>query len=466
MKYNKIIYIIASISCLNISCKKFIETDPPKGSLVSETVFKNNDQATSALTGIYATMANSSDNFASGTEASITCIAGISSDELKGDYNGSLLAFYENELTPLDFRLSSLYGGPYQTIYTANAVLEGLDKSNGVTPPVRAQLEGEAKFIRGFCFFYLVNLFGEVPIQLTTDYTITRMATRSPVKKVYEQIIEDLKSAESLLLENYPTTERVRPNKSVAQAMLARVYLFMQDYENASKFSSLVIAKSSQYELTDLNSAFLANSREAIWQLYPNANSNANEGNLFIPENRPIYVSLSSDFAVNGFEKGDKRQLEWIKSKTDNIDTYYYPFKYKVRLSSTPSEYSMVLRLAEQYLIRSEAQINLGNVANGISDLNLIRDRARTLPSSTILNPLPALSLSMTKDEALKAVAQERKVELFSEWGHRWFDLKRTRMATQVLSLIKPKWQNTDELYPIPKYEIDNNPKITQNTGY
>lgn len=454
MKIDHLKYIILSIALLQCSCKKFLQIDPPINSLVQSTVFDNNDQATSAVAGIYVTMAAS--GYASGNSTSVTCLAGLSSDELIG-YHVTNIPFYQNQVTPELASLQTLYSGPYQTIYSANAVLEGLSASTKVTPAVKSQLQGEALFLRAFAYFYLVNLYGPVPLQLTTDYRSTQSASRAPIAQIYHQIVTDLTTAENLLSDAYPTSGKARPNKSVVQALLARTYLYLGDWKNAEKYASLVIANST-YKLVDLNSVFLANSQEAIWQLMPTANSNTQDGALFILTTTPIYVSLRADFAQNGFENNDKRKGAWVGNITVNGQTYFFPYKYKVRSSTTVTEYSMVFRLAEQYLIRAEANAQLntsGNLSLAVADLNMIRTRAG-LPNTS----------ATTQAAILTAIYHERQVELFAEWGHRWFDLKRTGNATIVLSLLKSQWQASDILYPIPLNEITRNPNITQNAGY
>lgn len=454
--------VLLSSIFVQLSCKKFLEIDPPKESLVQETIFKSDDIATSAVTGIYRNMAEN--GFASGDQSSIASICGVSCDELVS-YNTILNEFYENQISPNNAYLNgTLYFSPYQLIYTANATLEGLSASSGVTPPVKAQLRGEALFIRAFIYFYLVNLYGAVPLQLTTDHRVNEIANRAPVEQIYQQIINDLKDAESLISENYVTTERVRPNKAAVQALLARTYLYLQDWENAEKYASLVIEKTNLYNIVGLDGIFLKNSSEAIWQLMPRANSNSLNGNLFILVATPIYVSLRKDFVDNVFEPNDKRKTSWIQIFTNSTGTYYYPFKYKVRSSTTVTEYSMVLRLAEQYLIRAESRINQNKVSLGIQDINIIRQRP--LSTTGNLNPISPLSSSLNKSDALLAVERERRVELFSEWGHRWLDLKRTGKTNSVLSLIKPRWEQTDVLYPIPYNETSRNSSIKQNPGY
>ena len=456
--------IIFAITIFQLSCSKFLEISPPKDKLVSESVFKTDELATSAMTGVYRSMAAT--GYASGDFSSITSVCGAAADELIG-YDPNTLEFYENQISPNNAYIGfGLYPTPFKTIYTTNAILEGLTTINGVTPPVKTQLMGEAYFVRAFVYFYLTNLYGDVPLQLTTDYRITQNAKRKPIVEVYQQILLDLKAAEGLLNENYITTERIRPNKSAVQALLARVYLYLKDWANAEKYASLVLAKTDTYSLVDLDAIFLKNSIEAIWQLMPTANTNSKDGSLFILTTVPFYVSLNDDFVNNAFDLNDKRKLAWIRNFTNSTGTYYYPFKYKIRSSSTVTEYSMVLRLAEQYLIRAEARINQEKIEEGIQDLNVLRTRSRSSTSYNTSSPLSPLSLALNKTEALSAVERERRVELFSEWGHRWLDLKRTNKANVVLSLLKPKWQSTDVLFPIPLLELTTNLAIKQNEGY
>lgn len=433
----KSIYILFGLSCLLISCKQFIEIDPPKTSLTPGSVYQNNETATAVMLGIYSGMAGAS--YAGGGNTSITVLAGLSSGELT-NYSATLQEFADNKISDVNGTLKTLYLGPYQHIFAANSLLEGLESSNAITPPVKVQLQGEAYFIRGFIYFYLVNLFGSIPIQLTPDYRVTRVTPLSTTYQVYDQITKDLKTAEGFLGEDYITGDRVRPNLSAVQALLARVYLYRKDWANAEKYASLVIGKTKTYRLPTLETAFLKESSEAIWQLFPTANSNTREGNLFILTATPTNVALNSTFALTGFENGDLRKSAWVKSYTNTTGTYYYPFKYKVKSSTSVTEYSMVLRLAEQFLIRAEARAQQHNLSGSIDDLDKIRDRAGLLLIKTT-NP------NISETDLLNAIIKERKVELFTEWGHRWLDLKRSG-------------QNTSALYPLPADEVTRNPNI------
>ncbi|MEO2072074.1 MAG: RagB/SusD family nutrient uptake outer membrane protein [Zunongwangia sp.] len=117
------------------------------------------------------------------------------------------------------------------------------------------------------------------------------------------------------------------------------------------------------------------------------------------------------------------------------------------------------MRLAEQYLIRSEAQAQLGNLSEAITDLNRIRTRAG-------LSPLAQNNTNLNQEGILNHIYLERQRELFTEWGHRWLDLKRTNKATEYFSSQNPFWETTDIWYPIPSEERMRNPNLSQNEGY
>jgi hypothetical protein len=156
------------------------------------------------------------------------------------------------------------------------------------------------------------------------------------------------------------------------------------------------------------------------------------------------------------------RKTDWIGKFVDTVSspniTYYYPFKYKVQTGSNISEYSTILRLAEQYLIRAESAANIGKLNDAINDLNTIRNRAG-------LNNTNAL----TKEELNSAIQHERQVELFTE-GQRWIDLKRTGNIDNIMKTICPLkggvWSNYKQLYPIPPTDISNSANLKQNPGY
>lgn len=452
---------ILLLTMLFMACEDFVEIAPPKESLVKSEVFANDITALSAMTGVYTYMMNRT--FSSGYyNRSITFLSGLSADEYT-NYNSSLEPFFYNALLSTDSNLDRLWSGPYSVIYRANSILEGImSAESGVSADIEKQLEGEAKFVRAFSYFYLVNLFGDVPLYTSSDFWTNSRAERSPVSQVYQQIITDLEDARELLLNDYSAAdgERTRPNSYAAMALLARVYLYLKDWEKAETIATNVITHTALYGLEeDLNQVFLANSQEAIWQLVPvEPGYNTNEGRHFILNSPPINSTSKlelSDAVLKSFEFGDLRREDWVGSYTVGSETWFYPYKYKIATGANLTEYSMVLRFAEQYLIRAEAramQNNLTGENSAASDINAVRHRANLGDTSAV-----------TQDELLDAIIQERRVEFFAEWGHRWLDLKRTGTIDEVLGMAKSNWEPTDALYPIPEQELLNNPNIVPN---
>jgi hypothetical protein len=436
-------------------CKKLVEIPAPETEIVRSEIFEDSGTALSALSGVYNKLVNSA---AFGGNLSITM--GVYADELTAYQSApTLLPYYSNQLVATDPAVSGLWGGCYNMIYAVNAVIEGLGASSGIVQGVKDQLTGEALFIRAYVHFYLVNQFGDIPYITTTTYLVNSKKGRTHFTEVYKGIISDLSQAKALLLDNYPTGERVRVNKGAAIALLARVYLYNHEWANAEAESSAIIVKTSQYELLiDLNTVFLKNNKEAIWQLIPPYGA-TNEGQAFILVSQPTRIALKTGFAESVFEPNDLRRQSWVGSVTVGFSTWYYPFKYKVKSSSaTPTEYSMQLRLAEQYLIRAEARAKQNKLTgdnSAVADIDSIRHRAG-LPGTW----------ATTKDQVLLAIEQERRAELFSEWGHRFFDLKRWNRLDAVLGSLKPGWNTTDALLPIPQSEILANGHLTQNKGY
>jgi hypothetical protein len=463
-----------------VSCKKFVEVNVPETQQVTSTVFEDNQSATAALFNIFPAMMSINNP----TPYEISLYMGLSADELTNYSNlPGLSQFYQNTLNSLDAPSNVLWAQAYNYIYQANAVYEGCNNSTKLTPAVKQQLMGEALFIRAFWNFYLVNLYGDVPNLTTTDYIKNKIIKRSDKAGVYNQIISDLKIAEENLSEtyldpNYNTTEeRLRPNKYTASALLARVYLFTKNYIDAEEQSDMVISNTSLYEPVSLDATFLKNSKEAIWQLAmsgPNYNSiNTTEGRGYILSDDPSASydnnnsSALSKQQLDAFEDGDLRKTSWISKYTNstvtpNID-YFFPNKYKIQFGTDIYEYTMVMRLGEQFLIRAEARAQQNNLNGAIDDIDIIRYRAN-LPLIKNINP------GISKDALLRAILKERQTELFTEWGHRWLDLKRTEKVNDVMSVVTAlkggNWSTNFQLWPIPAIERQNDQNLTQNPGY
>jgi starch-binding outer membrane protein, SusD/RagB family len=310
---------------------------------------------------------------------------------------------------------------------------------------------------------------------MQTDAMKNLSLGRNTEATVYDFIVQDLKEAQLLLSETFldgqlqqAMTERLRPTKWAASALLARTYLYKGDYTNAEIEASAIMDNTQLFGLTSLNETFLANSKEAIWQLQPVVAGHNTEdawtfvlpvsgpSDIMFGQGNPVYLS---DALLSKFENGDNRRVKWMDSViVDNVK-YIFPYKYKnATFGELVTEYLMVLRLAEQYLIRAECRARRGDYSGARQDINSIRLRA-------------GLSEIFIEDESmlLAAVLNERQVELFTEWGHRWFDLKRLNMLDSVMSVETEKkggaWAGFRSVHPIPFSDIQRS-KLIQNNGY
>lgn len=454
----KLISVLTIIVSIATSCKEFVEVDPPKTTLTTSTVFSSQETANAAVLRVYIAMTQYYTSFVSG-ETSLTNLSGLASDEFT-NYNSSsdFIQFEQNALTSANANVSQDWTEIYGLVYSVNAVLEGLEGSATISAAAKNHLKGEAKFLRAFLYFYLVNFWGDVPLLTSTDYKVNSVAPRTSANKVYDQIIADLTDSQSLM-DDAPVTDRIRPIKSAATALLARVYLYNSRWADAEAQASDLLQNSSYTLESNLNNVFLKGSQETIWQLQSiAAYINTWDGYTFVLNGAPYNVALTNDF-LNSLESSDLRKTNWVNTYTDGTSTWYYPFKYKVKYLSSATapktEYLVVLRLAEQLLIRAEARAQQNNLVGATSDLNALRTRAG-LPNTTASDQASLLS----------AIAQENRAEFFAEWSHRWLDLKRTGRVDVVLSAFKTGWQPTDALLPIPKLDMDRNNQLTQNLGY
>jgi starch-binding outer membrane protein, SusD/RagB family len=463
-----VLSILFSFVLFSLGCKKFIEVNSPSTSVNGKNVYVDDANAIAAVTGIYAKL--SSSNFS----LNLSIYPELSADNysLYTLENDNFTLYYQNSLTANYRQTTEFWSSLYNYIYLSNAAITGLTSSSGLTPIIKKQLLGETHFLRAFFYFYLYNLYGSVPLALSTDFENNNHLSRSDSVDVYKQILSDLNIADTMLGDKYldaslvnTTNERVRPNRYAAKALMSRVYLYIKDYEAAEACSSILIDTANLYtsQIT-IGEVFLKNSSETIWSLQPvRFEVNTDEAAFYTPVGselngvKPVYISSGLKAA---YEANDLRKNMWIDSISFNGEYYSYPAKYKTLPGTTDlNEYPVVLRLAEQYLVRAEARAALSDVSGSQNDINIIRRRAG----------LPDIAAN-TINDLFTAVIAERRVELFSEWGNRWFDLKRTGLINSVMGsasqLKGGVWDKYKSLFPIPSTEIIANGHLNQNVGY
>ena len=337
----------------------------------------------------------------------------------------------------------------YTTINRANNVLASLDK---VETSKKSKVEGEARFIRGLVYFDLVRLWAKawgdgdnnanlgVPLVTTPTRIVSEADSRprATVAAVYTQVLEDLTKAETLLGN---ISDAGFASKNAAQAILARVYLQQGNYTAARDAANRVIT-SSQFALTPtFEEAFedATNDSEMIFKILVSDQDGGNDLNNYYA---PSTFQGRGDIRIQAkhlglYATGDTRGQFFVKASNNN-----YTAKFLDQYGDVP-----VVRLAEMYLIRAEANQRLVTSvgATPLSDVNLLRTRAGARTLTTL---------------DLNAILAERKLELSFE-GLQVHDAKRLKRNVGTLAFSDNKL-----VIPIPQREIDTNKALVQNPGY
>lgn len=434
-----------------VACDSLVEVDSARNLTISEDLFASESGYKAVFAGLYQ-------NFRGNlglTSGGLSTYMSLASDDLSSTSASSFYqTFLQNSVLSSNSVVSNFWNQAYRGIYRANLVLEKIDGASFIPESRRNDYKGQALFVRAFYYFYLVQLFDDVPLALSSDYQQTAALGRERSAIVWQQIIQDLELAENLIGMD-ETTERSVPNKYAVWALLARVYLMQEVHDKVIAVCDKIEEEDGYALVDDLDQVFLKTSNETIWQISA-TNSNTAEGMSFLPNSpsaRPVFI-LSPEL-LQSFEGMDLRREHWTATQEVSGISYVYPYKYKVRTGVPPSEYNVVFRFAEVLLMRAESKLETGDIDGALDDIGAIRKRAG----------LGALTEN-TIEELRKAIYTEKRLEYFAEWGHRWFDLKRTGDIDAVLSVVKPTWKSTAQWLPIPASQRQVNVNLTQNEGY
>ncbi len=377
--------------------------------------------------------------------------ADLAADNLVHPDNATAVAYAEvdnNAILPENTSVDGIWTAIYDGINVTNNVISKVPGIPGLTAAEGTKALGELYFIRALHHFNLLNYFGAIPYKSIPTAGVSNVnVPRDEVDYIYDRIIQDLLFASV----NLPATgSKIRATGLAADALLARVYLYKKDYTNAAAYAFKVINSGSFSLLPSYSSIFDGEETgESIFEIDFTAldRNRIAEYNFPLTENGRGEVAPSPEL-VESYEVSDDRFAS----------TYAYsgtaPYVIKYDDLSTGADNVIVLRLAEMYLIRAEANTHLeGNLVTIKSDINQIRNRA----SLGNVN-------ANTYADILLAIERERRVEFAFE-GHRWFDLVRTGRAVDVLSTVTNINQT---LFPIPLSEIltNTNPGMYQNPGY
>lgn len=469
--------------------KKFLDI-PPQGQQPSQQFWKNDADAAKAVNAMYANL-HEWKNIAFASIA----IESLGSDDAEKGSSPSdatfLNKFNDFTATSTEGQILDFWTGEYQTINFANQVLDNVP---GITMDanLKARYLAEAKFIRAYAYFRLVNAFGDVPLRLKVpkdalEYNIPR----TPKAAVWKAIEQDLNDAASVLPQSYGPADLGRVTKGAALALHAKAAMYQKKWSDVLNYTNQVMGLG--YSLfPDYEKLFRTqnkNSPESIFEIQcQRIIGNPAASNSQYSQVQGVRGSVGGGWGfnvptkdlVNEFEPGDPRLNATIifrgtvTPEGDAIpaagDNPMYNMKSYVPFSQYMSGYNegadqnkQVIRYAEVLLMNAEANNELGNTSAALASLEMVRARAR----ANSANPATTLPKVITIDQAQlrTAIWHERRVELAMEFD-RFFDLIRQGRAATVLGPLGFK-AGKNEVWPIPQNEIDLSAGLlTQNPGY
>jgi hypothetical protein len=382
-------------------------------------------------------------------------------------------AYKDYNVQPTNTVNYAMWQQDYNSLFNINIVLDKIEGTS-LDAAYKSEVKAEMMFLRALYYFIMVQTWGDIPLvtKPITDFTLSYNTLRSPVADVYNQIIQDLQNAIAVLPLANAVSASGRPSKGAAQTLLGKVYLTMGNKSSAAQVLTEVYT-STQYGLltnyADLWSITNKNTRESIFEVQFKGGSSTGPNSLYYDDFAPYQnaggltfgggMNQVTDNLFNEYEPGDTR-------RNLSIDTGYYvgasfvhikfPKKWVDNTVTKSALYChnnfIVLRYADLLLMLSEA-------TGDAQYLNQVRARVGLPLYGAAGYPAQYNTLDL-------AIEHERRVELALEF-HRWFDLKRTGRAVDVLTVKKGKPITAQKLLmPIPLTVIQENPAIVQNEGY
>jgi starch-binding outer membrane protein, SusD/RagB family len=484
--------IILMLAFITISCEDFLDENL-QGIYTSSTFYKTDEHAMLALTAAYQPLAFTSIRnplWVFGDVASDDAIkGGISGDQSEIEFIGEFTYNRDNGF------LEHIWTRYFEGISRANDAIHRL--GNGVSETTKATVQAEAKFLRAYYYFHLVNIFGEIPLKTTPALTAADLHVPvSTVEAIYNQIETDLKDAASVLL---PTAGSGHATKGAALGLLAKVYLFRQKYD----LSLDAIEQIEQLGLYALMPVYgdnfktaTQNNKESVFEIQHLTGQDPFLGNVlnqwFAPQvENGYYFNIPRQDFVDAFEKTiddvydprldytlGREGTTWINGNDFDptwSPTGYIQKKHLQPVSEIPGGTKgdgnlnyVFMRYAEILLIKAEA-LNESNQSDlALDPLNQVRTRAREsflydesitgfgqIPEN-LLNDIAITNQSQLRD----IIRRERRVELGFEF-HRFYDLMRYGKAYAEAQLSHTSF-NYDQhrFFPIPQSEVDINNQI------
>ena len=454
----KKIYTVLCLALLLLAaCENLVEVDYPANQIGTAQVFEDLQTANAALAGLYAGLRDQS-LITGGSYYGAGALLGSYADDLDCyfyDQNG-VVDISNNQQQKTNSNIETIWNTAYQQVYYANSIIYGAEHSTALAEGDKNRIRGEALLVRSLIYFYLQQLFGDIPYTASLDYEYNRSLSKTDATAVLEQLELDLTEAISLLPDDYRDAERIYPNRKAAQVLLARVCLLRQEWSLAEQAAKSILQSPLYRFQADLGEVFHKSGTHILWQLKPqNSGDAAMEASFYyFTSSTPNSYVLSQNL-LNTFAENDLRKTHWMASVTFEGQNWYRPCKYKNLPGDNTDEYSVVFRLEEVYFIMAEALAGQNRLDEALPYLNATRQRAG----------LTAFT-SLTGEAFNSELMAEKRREFFAESGLRFLDLKRWGRLDQ-LKATKPNWQDYKQVWPLPQKELLLNANLNpQNPGY
>lgn len=458
--------LIAALAFITLSCgDDFLELTPQQ-SVANEDALTTLDDYKSSITAVYNGL--SSANYYG---RYFYLVPDVMGDDVKQHPSANRAKDFAEYIAVVgDGIASGMWNQMYSSINAANAIINAEVDLPASVEAERTHMVGEAMAMRGLIYFDMVRLYAQhytftsdashlgVPIVLEFDQS--NEPSRNSVREVYDQVISDMTAAINMLDDNPRSGTTSTLSKSAVQALLARVYLYKEDWANAESMANTVI-NSGRYSLVsnaNYTNAWVADfSAESIFEINMTENDNRGSnalGRMYIVEGYGDY--LPSNDLVSLIPNDDVR-TDWFADDAF-LTGDYAPFRMVKYPSVAGTNNTKVVRLSEMFLIRAEARAQQGNNA-AQADVDMIRQRAQ--PS--------AAAVTATGAALIDEVLLERRKELAYE-GQRLWDLMRYKQDVVRTNCTSPictiSYPNNRVILPIPEAELDANPNIEPNPGY
>lgn len=488
IKYQGLFLLVLVSSMFLGSCEKFL-TEDLKGTFSTDTFYKNEKQAIQAINGVYQAISfKDPDN-------NIWVFGAVASDDaVKGGNPGDQaeISYIDDFTADANNGISGNYWSyAYEAIARANNVIANVP-AVPMDEGLKNRIVGEAKFIRAYVYFNLVNIYGQVPLKLQPQLTQEAIhVPLSSVETVYSQITSDLTEAVAVLPVSYGTTDVGRVTKGAALGMLGKVSVYREQWNEAinwfHQLESLGIYGLLPEYADNFKLAF-ENSEESIFEIQHLSGQNPEQGNSmnqwFAPAgDGGYYFNAPTQSLVDAFERTpdgtafDPRLdasigrdgQPWLNGDIFSAGwspTGFLTKKHQQPLSEVSSSLKgdgdlnyIYMRYADVLLMKAEAFAQTGQADSARVNLNKVRQRARNSFDGTPPAELLPDITSSDSNVLLDAIRKERRTELAQEF-HRYFDLMRWGKAIAEAALGENFSYEANRYQPIPQAEIDQNQAI------